>query len=265
MGDFILYLCNFLGVIIPLTLALTPGKNVPNWIHLATNTPWSNSSNFWQIMLTEYFVQIYNTFELWEGWTHQYEHSPKVTTFQNTIISQGHGNLFFWLISHACQGPDSPAQSPPSLAIPQEPISPSPEPPIHAQSWLWTSWTMTPTRRTMYSLCPGKCPMARTGAAQLPGWLLGWGALPVPPHHPKEPSHPWGAANQCGAMTVQMQNLIYFSDRWLLQTVLSSIAHNEICKKLQLNLLSHYCRNHSTCQLHLINSWLKMYQKYRGK
>lgn len=154
-------------------------------------TPWSTSSNFWQIILSEYFVQIYNTFEPWKGWTHQYEYSPKVTIFQNTIISQCCGNLFSWLISYACQGPEGtnetyslaqhPPGPPPSLTITQQSISSRPEPPVHAPAWLWTLLNVTPTRRPMShpslspSLYPGKCPMPGSGATRLPVWLLGWG------------------------------------------------------------------------------------------
>lgn len=38
-------------------------------------------SNFWQVIVTEYFVEIYDIFDLREGWTHQYEYSFKVTKF----------------------------------------------------------------------------------------------------------------------------------------------------------------------------------------
>lgn len=188
MDDFILYLCNCLGVIIPLTLALMPGKMFPAETVWQKN-PWSISSNFWQIILTEYFVQIYNTFEPWKGWSHQYEYSPKVTTFQNTIISQCCGNLFF-LTDFLCMsgswghqwdlqpGPASPRASP----IPDH------NPGVHFIQARATSpcsclavdlAECDPYSQANAPSQPQPFPVPRElptpGATWLPVWLLGWG------------------------------------------------------------------------------------------
>lgn len=160
-----------------------PGKNVSNWNSLAKkNNPWSISSNFWQIILTEYFVQIYNTFEPWQGWAHLYEYSPKVTTFQNTIISQCWGKLFF-LTDFLCMSGSWGHQQAlrPIPASPRASSIPAHSPGAHfTQPSPWSSCgphSLSPVTQPQPFLLPREVSDARDG---LPNWVLGWGLAASP-------------------------------------------------------------------------------------
>lgn len=168
-----------------INISINARKKVPNWNSLAKIPQWSISSNFWQIILTEYFVQIYGYIWAVKGmntsiWIFSQSHCIPKHNYISLL-----GEFVLWLISYACQGPEgtsrsySPAQHPPgpspSLTTAQEPISSSLETPVHDPAWLWTSLNVTPTHRPMPqpslspSLYPGKCLMPGTGAACLPG------------------------------------------------------------------------------------------------